>query len=77
MQKKLCELKKNQSGKVVNVCGELHIRRRLLELGITRGIKIKVLAVSTLKNSFLLQIRGYTLALRKNSLELISVDLDE
>lgn len=74
--KKLSELKKNETGFVVKVSGDIHIRRRLLELGITSGQAIKVLAVSMLKNSLLIEVRHYTLALRKNSLELISVKTD-
>ncbi|MBQ8431216.1 MAG: ferrous iron transport protein A [Clostridia bacterium] len=77
MQKKLFELKKNESGVVASVNGDVHIKRRLLELGLTTGTKVKILSVSPLKNTYLIALRNYCLALRKNSLELVSVEADE
>ena len=75
--KKLCELKRYQSGIILGVEGDVHLRRRLLELGLTNGTVVKILSVSPLKNSFLIALRNYTLALRKNSLDLVSVAVDE
>lgn len=75
--KKLCELKRYQSGIILNVDGDVHLRRRLLELGLTNGTVVKILSISPLKNSFLIALRNYTLALRKNSLNLVSVAVDE
>ena len=50
--KKLCELKKYQSGIILAVEGDVHLRRRLLELGLTNGTVVKILSISPLKNSF-------------------------
>ena len=75
--KKLCELKRYQSGIILAVEGDVHLRRRLLELGLTNGTVVKILSISPLKNSFLIALRNYTLALRKNSLNLVSVAVDE
>ena len=75
--KKLCEIKVNQTAKVLEVDGDVYIKRRLLELGFTKNTEVKMLSISPLKNSFLIAIRGYSLALRKNSLELVSVYVEE
>jgi Fe2+ transport system protein FeoA len=75
--KRLNELKKGESGVVVSVSGDVYIRRRLLELGLISGTKVSVLGVSPLKNTYLISLRDYSLALRKNSLELVSVACNE
>ena len=72
---KLSKLKQNQSAKIVEVDGEKKIKQRLLQLGFTTGQIVRVLGISALKKSFLIGIRNYTLALRKESIELIGVEL--
>ena len=75
--KKLNELNKNQSGIICGIQGDVFIKRRLLELGFVNGAEVKVLSVSPLKNTYLLSLQDYVLALRKNSLELVSVVVNE
>lgn len=48
----------------------------MLEFGFLGGQVIKVLAISPLKNSFLLTINGYSLALRKDILQNIEVQIN-
>ena len=76
MQKKsvnLSSLSGGESGYIVCIIGNLKIKTRLLELGFTKGTLVRVLNVSSLKNSYLLEIRGYILALRKNAVKLIEI----
>lgn len=73
--KKLSELSEGQKGVVTSVDGDLFIKRRLLELGLVNGTSIQVLSISPLKNTFLINLHDYTLALRKNSLNLVSVEV--
>jgi len=75
--KRLSELVVGQTGKVISVEGDLYIKRRLLELGIIKGTQIKILRVSPLKNTFLIHLHDYSLALRKNSLNLVRVEVYE
>lgn len=75
--KKLNTLLKNQSGVICSVSGDVYIKRRLLELGFVNGERVKVLNISPLKNTYLIGLQGYVLALRKNSLQTISVVIDE
>ena len=74
MEKRLSELKSNESGKIKNVFGNIHIRRRLYELGFLSGETIKIMSVSSLKNSYIVSLKGYCLALRKNILDNILVE---
>lgn len=75
MKYKLNELSKNQLAKIVKVGGSIHTRRRLYEFGILCGQKVKILFISPKGNSFIVEINNYTLALRKNILENILVEI--
>lgn len=76
MIKKLSDLKVGQSATILNCKFDVHLRRRMLEFGFLGGQVIKVLAISPLKNSFLLTINGYSLALRKDILQNIEVQIN-
>ncbi len=65
--------KEQESGFIVNVTGPLHLKRRLLDLGFTHGTMVKVINISPLKNSFLLEIHGYIIALRHNAIKNIQM----
>ncbi len=69
----LCKLNVGDTGYIVNITGNLKIRTRLLELGFTKGTLVRILNISSLKKSFLLEIRGYILALRNSAVKLIDV----
>lgn len=72
----LTKLKIGQAGYIANVGGSLKMKTRLLELGFTKGTLVRVINVSSLKESFLIEVRGYLLALRKNAVSLIDVVLN-
>lgn len=76
MQKRtinLSNLTTGESGYITSIDGNLKIKTRLLELGFTKGTLVRVLNVSSLKNSYLLEVRGYILALRNNAVKLIEI----
>ena len=73
MEKMLSEIKVGKHVKIADVLGDIHIRRRLYELGFLEGEELKILSVSPLKNSFLVSIKGYCLALRKSILSNVLV----
>lgn len=68
-------LKKGQECKVVSIESNIHLKRRLLELGFIQGTIIKIEDVSPLKNSYLIQVRGYLIALRKSAVNSIKVEI--
>lgn len=72
----LSKLKKGQKAKVI----ELHtenkaLRRRLLDMGITEGVQIKIKKIAPLGDPIDIELRGYELCLRKKDLELIDVEV--
>lgn len=72
----LDKVKKNQVCKIVSFCGECDgVLRRFFELGLSRGVKVKVVASSLQKKVFLLEVRGYLLSVRASLLSKIEVAL--
>lgn len=59
---------------VVKVHGEGALRRRLLDMGITKGTKINVLKTAPLGDPIEVTVRGYELSLRKAEGEIIEVE---
>lgn len=60
--------------KVVRVNGEGAIKRRIMDMGITRGIDIFVRKVAPLGDPMELNLRGYELSLRRGDAEMIEVE---
>ena len=60
--------------RVVKVNGEGAIRRRIMDMGITRGVEIYVRKVAPLGDPMELNLRGYELTLRKADAEKIDVE---
>lgn len=69
----LSMLSVGEAGYIAKIGGNLKIRNRLLELGFTKGTLVRILNISLLKQSFLVEIRGYILSLRKSAISLIEV----
>lgn len=72
--KTLKEAKVGQTVKVVKVHGEGALRRRIMDMGITRGVEIYVRKVAPLGDPFELNVRGYELTLRKADAEMVEVE---
>ena len=62
------------SAVVVRVHGEGAIRRRIMDMGITKGVEIYVRKVAPLGDPMELFVRGYELSLRKADAEMIDVE---
>ena len=60
--------------KVVRVHGEGALRRRIMDMGITRGVEIYVRKVAPLGDPIELRVRGYELTLRKADAEMIEIE---
>ncbi len=61
----LKDLKPGQEGKVVSLGEKGPIRRRIMDMGITPGVVIKVIKVAPLGDPIEVNVRGYELSLRK------------
>lgn len=60
--------------KVVKVHGEGAIKRRIMDMGITKGIEIAVRKVAPLGDPLELTVRGYELTLRRADAEMVEVE---
>ena len=72
---KLSDLLVGQSCKVTSFNSEGLIRRRLLDMGITTGVKIKLIKVAPLGDPLEVELRGYNLSIRKAEAQSINIEL--
>ena len=70
----LKEIKPGATARVVKVGGTGPIKRRIMEMGITKGVEIHVRKVAPLGDPIEVTVRGYELSLRKADAELIEVE---
>jgi ferrous iron transport protein A len=59
---------------VVKLHGEGPVRRRIMDMGITKGVEVFVRKVAPLGDPMELDLRGYALSLRKADAEMIEVE---
>ena len=72
--KTLKDVKVGQTATVVKLHGEGALRRRIMDMGITKGVAIMVRKVAPLGDPIEINVRGYELSLRKNDAEMIEVE---
>lgn len=72
--KTLKEVKVGQSAKVVKLHGDGPVKRRIMDMGITKGVEIYVRKVAPLGDPMELTVRGYELSVRKADAEMIEVE---
>ena len=58
---------------VVKLHGEGAVRRRIMDMGITKGVEIYVRKVAPLGDPIEINVRGYELSLRKADAEMVEV----
>ena len=71
--KTLKDAKIGETVKVVKLTGEGAVKRRIMDMGITKGVEIYVRKVAPLGDPVEVTVRGYELSLRKNDAEMIEV----
>lgn len=72
--KTLKEVKIGQKAKVIKIKGEGAIRRRIMDMGITKGVEILVKKFAPLGDPIEITVRGYELTLRKEDANKICVE---
>ena len=72
--KTLKEIKPGETVQVVKIGGGGPIKRRIMEMGITKGAEIHVRKVAPLGDPVEVTVRGYELSLRKEDAESIEVE---
>lgn len=71
--KTLRDAKIGETVKVVKLHGEGAIKRRIMDMGITKGVEIYVRKVAPLGDPMELTVRNYELSVRKADAEMIEV----
>lgn len=72
--KTLKEAKIGDTVKVVKLHGEGAVKRRIMDMGLTKGVEIKVRKVAPLGDPVEITVRGYELSIRKADAENIEVE---
>lgn len=69
----LRDAKCGQTVKVVKVHGEGTVKRRIMDMGITKNVEIYIRKVAPLGDPVEVTVRGYELSLRKADAEMVEV----
>ena len=72
--KTLKEVKIGETVKVVKLHGEGPIKRRIMDMGITKGVTVHIRKVAPLGDPVEVTVRGYELSLRKADAGMIEVE---
>ena len=72
--KTLRDVKVKEVAKVVKLHGEGAIKRRIMDMGITKGVEVYVRKVAPLGDPIEVTVRGYELSLRKAGAEMVEVE---
>ncbi len=71
--KTLKEVKCGETVKVVKLNGTGALKRRIMDMGLTKGTEVYVRKVAPLGDPIEINVRGYELSIRKNEAENIEV----
>ena len=72
--KNLKEAKIGETVRVVKIHGEGAIKRRIMDMGLTKGVEVYIRKVAPLGDPIEVTVRGYELSLRKADAEQIKVE---
>ena len=72
--KTLKDAKVGETVRVKKLYGEGPVKRRIMDMGITRGVDLHVRKVAPLGDPMELNVRGYELSVRKDDAEMIEVE---
>ena len=72
--KTLKDLGIGETAKVVKINGEGKVKRRIMDMGITKGVEIYVRKVAPLGDPIEITVRGYELSLRKDDAEMLEME---
>ncbi|MCI6267797.1 MAG: FeoA family protein [Candidatus Ventricola sp.] len=72
--KTLRDVKVGEKATIVRLHGEGALKRRIMDMGLTRGTEVFVRKVAPLGDPMELTVRGYELSVRKGDAELIEVE---
>lgn len=70
----LKDLRTGENSKVVKLHGEGAVKRRIMDMGITKGVEVYVRKLAPLGDPIELTVRGYELSIRKADAERIEIE---
>ena len=70
----LKSVKVGETVKVTKIGGSGPLKRRIMEMGITKGVEVHIRKVAPLGDPVEVTVRGYELSLRKSDAEMIEVE---
>ena len=70
----LRQVKTGDTVRVVKLRGEGAVKRRIMDMGITKGVELEVRKVAPLGDPIEIHVRGYALSIRKADAEKIEVE---
>ena len=73
--KTLRQAKIGSTVRVIKLHGEGAVRRRIMDMGITRGVEVFVRKVAPLGDPIEVKVRGYELSIRKADAETVEVEV--
>ena len=71
--KTLKDLGIGSTGKVVRLHGEGAVKRRIMDMGLTKGVEVTVRKLAPLGDPIEITVRGYELSIRKADAEMVEV----
>lgn len=71
----LRDLKPGQEGTVASIATVGAMKRRIMDMGITPGVKVKIIKTAPLGDPIEVNVRGYELSLRKEEAQQIGIRL--
>lgn len=72
--KTLKNAKVGDTAKVVKLHGEGAVKRRIMDMGLTKGVEVHIRKVAPLGDPIEVTVRGYELSIRKADAEMIEVE---
>ena len=72
--KTLRESKVGDTVRVVKLHGEGAVKRRIMDMGLTKGVDVQIRKVAPLGDPIEVNVRGYELSIRKADAEMIEVE---
>lgn len=73
MMKTLKEVKIGETARVVKLHGEGAVKRRIMDMGITKGVDVYMRKVAPLGDPIEITVRGYELSIRKADADMIEI----
>ena len=72
--KTLSQVRVGETVRVVKLHGEGALKRRIMDMGITKGVELYIRKVAPLGDPMEIAVRGYELSLRRADAEMVEVE---